>query len=456
MIKFLPIGGANEIGASCFYLNICGTGILLDCGINPSKKGVKSLPNFELIKDLAIDFVLISHAHQDHIGALPFLIQQFPHVIIYSTLQTKEIANITLHNASNIISSEFEDEEKLRAYSHSEIELLIRSIRTVNYDQAIELIGLRHNSLSNIKIEFYNAGHILGSSYIKIQIEEHIILYTGDLNLSNQCIMSKANFDDQIKVTTLITETTYGNTFSEKIGTWDGELNRITKSINRIINNGGSVLIPVFALGKTQEILASLYLMMQKRLLTETTIYTGGISKEISRLYDYNRYLVERQNVNLEFKEIPQTDLSKIEDLNYFKRNPGIVLASSGMMLEKTTSYKLLDFWLKQQSFAIFGVGYMAEDSPGYRVMNSERFGKICIKEGDEPKIVNCLVERFYFSSHSKREDLLKMVNLLNPKKVILVHGDEKAKDWVGYNLLKEHKDLSLYSSHEGKEIIVA
>ena len=125
MIKFLPLGGANDIGASCFYFNFSGTGILLDCGIHPRKKGLESLPKFELLNDLPVDYVLISHAHQDHIGSLPFLIQRIPHAIIISTAQTKEIAQITLHNAANILTNIQDEQTELKIYTHEEIDLLV-------------------------------------------------------------------------------------------------------------------------------------------------------------------------------------------------------------------------------------------------------------------------------------------------------------------------------------------
>jgi len=139
MISFLPLGGADEIGANCFYLNIFGTGILLDCGIHPRKTGFDSLPYFDLINDLPLDFVLITHAHQDHIGSLPFLVQRFPHVIIYSTTQTKEIAEATLHNAANILAQSTDIDTDFKIYSHDEIDLLVRSISGVNYNEVISL-----------------------------------------------------------------------------------------------------------------------------------------------------------------------------------------------------------------------------------------------------------------------------------------------------------------------------
>ncbi len=453
MIKFIPLGGANEIGATCFYLNIDNTGILLDCGIHPCKKGIDALPDFSLLKDLPLDFVLISHAHQDHIGSLPYLIQQFPHVIIYSINQTKEIAYVTLHNAANILLEN--NFENLRVYTHEEIDLLVRSIIGVNYNESFTIKGLRQISSEPINITFIDSGHILGSTSILIEYNSKRILYTGDINLSEQTIMMGAEEEKLINIDILILESTYGSTDSKKLGTWESESIRFANSLNKILHYGGSVLIPVFALGKTQEILALIFTLMKKKKLIETNIYTGGISKELSSIYDKNRYIIRRKNPELELKNIPQLNLLDIVDYNEFKKNPGIVLASSGMMIEGTKSYKLADFWLSQKNFAIFGVGYMDPETPGYRVINSLKGSYIQLNDFSQPKIVNCEINKFYFPSHSKREELLKIVELTHAQNVILVHGDLNSKDWLGFNILKKFKNINVYSAENCKEIIL-
>lgn len=460
MIKFIPLGGADEVGASCFYLNIDGTGILLDCGMHPRKKGIDALPNFNLLNDLPLDFVFISHAHQDHIGSLPFLIQQFPHVIIYTVVQTKEISSVTLHNAANIL---FENNlahpesftNNLRTYTHEEIDYLVKSMIELEYNESILLKGLRQNSADPIKISFIDAGHILGSASILIEYYNKRILYSGDINLSEQTIMTGADLEKIENIDTLILETTYGSTDSKKLGTWETESKRFAKSANQILQNDGSILIPVFALGKTQEMLALIHELIKKKSLIETNIYTGGIGREISRIYDNNRYIVRRKNSNLELKEIPQLNLLDIEDYNEFVKHPGIVLASSGMMLEGTTSYKLIDFWLNQKNFGIFGVGYMDPETPGYKIINSSKGEFVQLNEISPPKFVNCEIEKFYFPSHSKREELLKIVEHTNAKKIILVHGESESKDWIGFNILKKFKDRNVYSAENNKEILL-
>lgn len=453
MIKFIPLGGTDEIGASCFYLNIEGTGILLDCGIHPRKKGIDALPNFDLLSELPLDYVLISHAHQDHIGSLPFLVQRFPHVIIYSTEQTKEIASVILHNAVNILLQN-SSEDNLRIYTHDEIDLLVKSMIGVSYNNKFIIKGLRHNSIFPINITFIDAGHILGSSSILIEYNEEKILYSGDINIGQQTIMTGAELENVNHLNTLILESTYGSTDSKKLGTWDSELKRLAKSANKILQEGGSVLIPVFALGKTQEMLASVYNLIKSGLMVETNIYTGGVGREISRIYDNNRYITRRKNSNLELKEVPQLNLLEVEDYNEFRKNPGIVLASSGMMLEGTTSFKLLDFWLGQKNFAIFGVGYMDPETPGYKVINSSKGEQICLTDFSPPRTVNCEIEKFYFPSHSKREELLEIVRMTHPKRVILVHGETISKDWIGSNILDKYDSIRLHSAEINKEIL--
>ena len=455
MIKILPLGGADDIGASCFYLNIFNTGILLDCGIHPRKVGFESLPKLELLKDLPLDFVLISHAHQDHIGSLPFLIQKYPHTIIYSTVQTKEIADITMHNAVNILSNRQAADSDFKIYTHEEIDLLVRSIRTAEYSSPFEIRGMRHNSSLPLKITFFDAGHILGSASILIEHDNHKILYTGDINLGSQSIMTGASMKEIGKVNTLILESTYAATDSQTLGSWESELKRFAKSANRILNNDGTILIPVFALGKTQEMLSAVYNLIEKRELTETNIYTGGVSREISKLYDKNRHIVKRKYLNLELTAVPQVNLMEITDPNYFRKNPGIVLASSGMMLPGTTSYKLLEYWLRQESFAVFGVGYMDPETPGYKIMSSKTGDKVELNEYSSLVVINCSLERFYFPSHSNRENLLEIVRQTNPDHVILVHGEEVAKNWLGYNIMNTFQGVRVHSSSTASEILL-
>ena len=451
MITFLPLGGANEIGASCFYLNISGTGIILDCGMHPQKKGLDALPNFNLLKDKEIDFALISHAHQDHLSALPFLVKQFPYIRVITTPQTRAIAELTLHNSVSILKQQLSDEESSKVYSHDEIDLLIQSIEYQSFNKEFIVNGYKHKSRDNVSAEFFDAGHILGSAGILLKHKEEKIFYTGDFNLDNQSIIKGASFPSE-KIDLLITETTYGNTDSLLLNTWQDEAFRLANSINKILNDGGSVLIPVFSLGKMQEILATLWHLMLKRKLVQTEIYTGGIGNKINRVYDYNRYVVNMIDPEFELLQIPTKNLYEATSNEDFFKQPCIVLASSGMMIEGTASYNLAERWIKQSDSAIFTVGYMEKNTPGYIFSKAKKGAKIILKESE--KEVKCTIKNFRFSAHSKREGIIKIAEKLNPKETILVHGDPPAIGWVGKTLLKQFKGMKVYSAELGKEII--
>ena len=212
MIRFIPLGGAGEIGANSYYLNISGTGIIIDCGMHPQKTGAEALPDFDLLQDKDVDYLLISHAHQDHLSALPFLVQHHPYIKIITTPQTRALAELTLHDAVSILSRQVTADE-LKIYSHKEIDLLIQSIEYRALGETFEIKGYNHNDRDPIKITFHDAGHILGSASIMIEHKDFRLFYTGDINLKPQSWMQGARLPKS-GVNTLVLETTYGATDS--------------------------------------------------------------------------------------------------------------------------------------------------------------------------------------------------------------------------------------------------
>ena len=451
MTRFIPLGGAGEIGANSYYLNVSGTGIIIDCGMHPQKIGTEALPDFDLIKGEDVDYVLISHAHQDHLSGLPFLVQRHPYIRIIATPQTRALAELTLHDAVSILSRQITDEE-LKIYSHKEIDLLIQSIEYKALGETFPIKGYNHNNDEPIKITFYDAGHILGSASIMIEHKDSRIFYSGDINLKQQSWMQGAKLP-KTRVNILLMETTYGATDSSTINSWKKEADRFTSAANKVINEGGSILIPVFSLGKMQEILKMVWNLMEKGRLVKVDIYSGGIARKINRAYDYNRYVVNCEDPEFELSEIPQKDLYDVENPQEFFSHPCIVLASSGMMIEGTASFRLARHWLRQKNSAIFTVGYMEKETPGFVISTAEQGMKIKLSKLSEETEVKCTVKSFRFSAHSLREDLLKVVNKLNPAKVVLIHGDPPAIDWIGASILKDDKNRRVYAAEQGKEI---
>ncbi len=454
MINFIPLGAAKEIGASCFYLNISGTGIILDCGIHPQKKGIAAVPNFSLLEKEPIDYVIISHAHQDHLSALPFLIKKYPYIKILATPQTRALAELILHDSISILKKQINNDE-IEIYSHEEIDLLIQSIEYRSYNEEFLISG--YKGIEEVKVTFYDAGHVLGSAGILIETPDHSLFYSGDINLSGQALLKGADLPKG-KIDTLILESTYGSTDSSVVPEWDEEAVRFAAEANKILNNGGSILIPAFSLGKTQELLATTWELIERGKIPAVDIYTGGISAKISRVYDYNRYVVNINN-DFEILSVPQKNLYEIENINHFFKNPSIVIASSGMMIEGTASFNLGLKWITQPKSAIFSVGYMEENTPGYKFVNAAKGSILRFDHYYKEEIVRCTIKKFRFPSHARREQLLEVVQKLDPENIILVHGDSASIDWLGSNILKENKNKKtrkVFAAEMGKEVIIS
>jgi Cft2 family RNA processing exonuclease len=453
-MTFLPLGGANDIGASCYYLNIEGTGIILDCGTHPRKTGIDSLPRFDLIRDAAVDAALITHAHQDHIDALPYLVQHHPYIRIAATPQTRAVAEITLHNSVHILKNSLPEDGPLRAYTHEEIDLLIQSIEWHAYEEQFTVNGYRHRGIENIVASFHDAGHILGAGSIVIEHNGRTVMYTGDINIERQAVFPGARLPDR-KIDVLVLECTHGATDDALFPSLQAETARLAAETNKALERGGSILIPVFALGKSQEMLTIIHRLMTKGKIPAVDLYTGGVGRKICNVYDKNRFVVPYNDADLVLDDIPQLDLYEVEHPDSLAQAHCIVLASSGMMVENTMSFKLARRWLDHSRNAIFTVGYMDPATPGFRIRRSKKGDLVQLSDSLEPQTVRCDLERFSFSAHSTRSGLLSIVDRLQPNTVILVHGENVSVDWMGYSILKKYPHIKVHGAENGKQIML-
>ncbi len=447
-LKFMALGGGREIGANSFYYGVGGHGILVDAGLHPEKTGWDAFPKIEALGGASVDSFLVTHAHTDHLGAVPFVLQSHPDVDLLATSETIALAQIMLQNSASLLPKQHPREvvDALTNYS------LAALPETIAKFQPLELGASRELAGGDVKVTYYPSGHILGAAGILVESDGSRVFHTGDTSLHAQRIVGGAKLPHE-PVDVLVSESTNGVVDAYLTHSRERELERLIETINETLAAEGSVLIPVFALGKLQEMLAMIGDAMRAGKIPTVPVYTGGMGRKISEVYD--QFLMSKSRVNgLDtLSEIEQVEIPRRDGLfgGKFFREPSILLAASGMMQESTGSYLLAQRWLRLPHFAICFVGYTDPRTPGYIVSHAERGQRIRFGSMKRDVPVRCRVERFRFSAHARREELLEIVRRLQPKKVVLTHGDEKAMAAFGELILDTFPGTIVTAPEVGK-----
>src|SRR5213596_690761 len=223
--------------------------------MHPKNTAEAALPHLKAIAGRGIKAVLISHAHQDHIGTLPLAMRRFPNARVFMTEATAEIGSVLLHNSVNVMMRQREEigERSYPLFTHREADRASERWRWCPVGQRISVAGERapQREKDALTFEFFEAGHVLGSAGILVRAEGQTVFYSGDVNFDDQTIMQAAIFPEE-KVDVLIMECTRGDHAKPANWTRAGEERRLAEAISTAFERQSCVLIPVFALGKTQ------------------------------------------------------------------------------------------------------------------------------------------------------------------------------------------------------------
>ncbi len=407
--------------------------------MHPKNVGEDGLPDFKAIADRKIEAVLISHAHQDHIGTLPVLMRRFSNARIFMTEATAEIGNTLLHNSVNVMTRQREEirEPLYPLFTHRETDRASERWRWSPVRQRISIFGERaaQREPDVLTFEFFDAGHVLGSTGILLRAESQTVFYTGDVNFDDQTIMEAAVFPEE-KIDILIMECTRGDHAKPPGWTRAGEERRLAEAIASAFERGSCVLIPVFALGKTQEILAMLYKFRRERFLPEFPIYIGGLSSKMTDIYDRRAHVTRRQLSRLQLMRDAAPFILNDETVRDAPLRAGRIYAlSSGMMIPKTLSNIFAQRLIENPQHSIFFVGYANPESPAGLLRDTPPGSKVALDPDGSTQRVRCNIQQFQFSAHATREALVDYAKRLSPRKIVLVHGDPPAVEWMRVKL---------------------
>jgi Cft2 family RNA processing exonuclease len=425
--------------------------------MDPKRTGEDALPNFKAIGDREVEAILMSHAHQDHIGILPLATRRFPGARIFMTEATAEVGSVLLHNSVNVMTRQREEigEMSYPLFTHREIDRASERWRWCPMRQRISIAGERaaHREKDTLTFEFFDAGHVLGSTGVMLRAEGQTVFYSGDVNFDDQTIMQAAAFPED-KIDTLIMECTRGDHAKPEGWTRAGEEQRLAKALAAAFERDACVLIPVFALGKTQEVLAMLYKFRRQRLLPEFPIYIGGLSSKFTDIYDRRTHATRRQLPRLKLmREVAPFILNDETVRDTAVRGGRVYVLSSGMMIPKTLSNVLAQRIIENPQHSIFFVGYANPESPAGLLREAGRGGEVALDPDKPPQRIRCNIEQFQFSAHATRETLIEYAKKLSPRKIVLVHGDPPAVEWMRAKLSAELPDSEVIIPEPGVEL---
>jgi len=464
-MRYLSLGGTDAVAASCHWLDIAGTSLLLDCGMDPEADGPAALPAFELLRGRSVDHVVVTHAHHDHLGALPALMRRTPHARVHLSRPTALLADVLLPSSARLqrrrVREGASNAEPVFDVETAEALSYIYEAHALDTDVALAAEG----SERPVTVRFYHAGHVLGAVGVLLTAREdgrdRRLFYTADTSLRAQAIQPGADYP-ALPVDVLLLETTLGaDPDAEQISRRDQE-EEFADAVGRVLAGGGSVLIPAFALGRAQEVLALIARYKHRSIIPrETPVFTAGSMRGIASIYDQTRQSTPRVDPEFEVYSVEQQRLPETNArLDEALKTPSIYVISSGMLFERTPSNRLAQRLVEEERHGIFFVGYAKDDSPGGRLLAAAveesaagTAPTVVLDSERGPQGVRADIRRFRFSGHAHRRDLIRLVEMLRPSTVVLVHGEAGAKAWMKENLQFIQPGLRVLLPEQGEEI---
>jgi Cft2 family RNA processing exonuclease len=457
LMKITNLNPSDDIGASAWLVEFEGHRLLLDAGTDPRRDGRPSLPLFDLLGHAELDAIAISHCHHDHVGSLPVASRRFPRAHVLMTDLSYFLVERVLHNSVNVMVRQREEFSlpEYPFYTHDEVDALAPRFQGFRYQREVEWAA-HHKTRAGAHsptLEFFDAGHTLGSAGLLIRGRHETLFYTGDVSFRDQTLMKGARFDD-VDADVVLTETTRGTRQPPPTFSREAEVQRLLVSIQRVLKRRGSVLLPTFALGRTQEVLALLALGMQEGHLRSQPVYIGGLGRVFTEIYDLQAHRTHRHHSNLLLHEA--LDLVVLETGQAARMNLAggrLFVLTAGMMSENTAAHDLAVRLMADPRHAIFFVGYADPDTPGGRLKATQPGETFYFSRTAGNLTRRCALAEFDLTAHANRDELLAFTVEAADRGVVLGHGGPASRQWFASALREQRPRLNVVQPGPGETV---
>lgn len=462
-MKVIFWGGARTVTGSCYMLEIGETRVLVDCGMFQGNKQITIRNERKFPFDpQEIDYVLLTHAHIDHSGLIPKLCKSGFEGLVYTTEATRDLCSIMLPDSGHIqeVEAQWKTRKETRRGGRIPVEPIYTAedavnalsyFSTVRYEEELQITP-------QIRCRFRDAGHILGSSIVEIWVnedeEEIKLVFSGDLGKTNQPIITDPAVIDTADY--LFIESTYGQRLHEA----EDKIDRLKHIVHDTVKRGGNLVIPAFAVGRTQMLMYYLNGLLNKHEIPQMPIFLDSplaigatqIFASHPELYDAEaRKSFDSGDALFEF---PGLQLSKTTEeskaINFFK-HPAIIISASGMADAGRILHHLKHNLWRSESTILF-VGFQAEGTLGRRLVDGVKRVRIL----GEDIIVRAKIESIDgFSAHADQRGLLDWVGEMQaPKLAFLIHGEDEALQVLASKLEADLK-IKSYTPQYGDTVII-
>lgn len=427
-ISVTPLGAGQDVGRSCILLTIGGKNVMLDCGMHMGFNDERRFPDFGYISQEGpltdhLDCVIISHFHLDHCGALPYMTEMVGYTgPIYMTHPTKAICPILLEDFRKIT---VDRKGETNFFTSAMIRDCMRKVVTVNLHQSVQVD-------EELEIKAYYAGHVLGAAMFHIRVGSQSVVYTGDYNMTPDRHLGAA-WIDKCRPDLLITESTYATTVRDSKRCRERDF--LTK-VHDCIDKGGKVLIPVFALGRAQELCILLETYWERMNLRVPIYFAVGLTEKATNFY---KMFITWTNQKIR-KTFVQRNMFDFKHIKPFDRafidNPGpmVVFATPGM-LHAGLSLQIFKKWAPFEANMVIMPGYCVANTVGHKILSGARKVELDNRQVVEVKMS---VQYMSFSAHADAKGIMQLIRQCEPANVLLVHGEAGKMDFLRKKVLQE------------------